>query len=83
MRFLQLEQGESVDMNEIVGIFDIDTAGSSKEARALFSRKESEFGVISLSSDLPKSFVLCDNEFGDRIYISGLSTETVKRRIKN
>lgn len=78
--FIQLEHGESIDENEIIGVFDIETAGRGECARGLFKRKEGDLGVVSLCSDLPRSFLLCDNEFGDRLYITGLSTESVKKR---
>ncbi len=82
MKYLQLEKGESVDKSEIIGIFDIDTASVSPATKDIFKRKEEERGVISLSNDLPKSFLLCDNEYTDRIYITGLSVESIRKRIE-
>ncbi|MBQ1205820.1 MAG: DUF370 domain-containing protein [Clostridia bacterium] len=81
MRYLQLEKGESIDKKEIIGIFDIETASVSQSTKELFKRKEDEHGVVSLSNDLPKSFILCDGEFADTVYISGISTESIKKRI--
>ena len=81
MKYLQLEKGESIDKNEIVGIFDMDSASLSADTKSFFRRKEEEKGVISLSNDLPKSFIVCEGEYGDRMYISGISTESVKKRI--
>ncbi len=83
MKYLQLEKGESIDKSEIIGIFDIDTASLSSGTRDIFKRKEEEKGVISLCNDLPKSFLLCDNEYTDRIYISGLSTESIRKRLES
>ena len=80
MRYIQLEKGESIDKRTVIGIFDIETASMSNATRDLFRRKEDEHGVVSLSNDLPKSFVLCDGEYSDTIYISGLSTESIKKR---
>ena len=80
--FIQLEHGESIDEREIIGIFDIDLSGRARATLDLFKRKDGETGVISLCNDIPKSFLLCDNAFGDRIYITGLSTESVKKRFE-
>jgi len=80
--FIQLERGESIDAREIIGIFDMDASGSPRANRELLARKEAETGVISLYSDLPRSFVLCDGEFGDRVYLTGLSTESVMKRLE-
>ena len=81
MRYLQLEKGESIDKGEIIGIFDIETASKGESTRDFFRRQEDQTSVISLSNDLPKSFLVCDNEFGDRMYITGISTESIKKRI--
>ena len=81
MKYLQLEKGESIDKNEIIGIFDLDMASMSQNTKEIFRRMEDEKGVISLSNDLPKSFLLTDGEYADRIYITGLSTESIKKRL--
>ncbi|MBQ3231235.1 MAG: DUF370 domain-containing protein [Clostridia bacterium] len=80
MRYFQLEKGESIDKNEIIGIFDLETAGASAETKALFKRLEEQKGVVNLSNDIPRSFVLCEEEFSDRIYLSGLSTQSIEAR---
>lgn len=80
--YIQLEKGESIAKNEIIGIFDIDIAGVSAGTKEMFKRKEEEKAVVSLSNDLPKSFLLCDNEYSDRIYVSGLSTDSIRKRIE-
>lgn len=83
MNYLQLEKGESILKSEIIGIFDIETASVSISTKEFFRRKEEETGVISLSNDLPKSFLLCEGEFTDRIYISGLSCESIRKRLES
>ena len=82
MAYLQLEKGESIYKNEIIGIFDMDNTAFSAGTKELFKRKEEEKGVISLCNDLPKSFLLCDNIYTDRIYITGLSTESIRKRLE-
>ncbi len=79
--YLQLEKGESIDKKEIIGIFDIETSSMSQGTKDLFRRKEEERGVVNLSNDLPKSFLVCDGEYDDRIYLSGISTESIKKRL--
>ena len=79
--FLQLEHGESIAEKDIIGIFDLDGAGASPLTKPLFVRKEEEKGVVSLASDIPVSFVLAQGEYGDTVYISGLSAESVRKRI--
>ena len=78
--FIQLEHGESIDEKDIIGVFDIDSAGSAESTKEFFKRKGEELGVVSLSNDLPKSFLLCADEYTDRVYITGLSVDSVKKR---
>ncbi|MBR2901252.1 MAG: DUF370 domain-containing protein [Clostridia bacterium] len=83
MRYIQLEKGESIDTKDIVGFFDIESASISPNTKEIFRRKEEETGVVNVSNDLPKSFLLCDGEFTDTIYISGLSTESIRKRLES
>ena len=83
MRYLQLEKGESIDKKNIIGIFDIETASLSQPTKDFLKRKEDEHGVVSLSNDLPKSFIVCEGEFSDTVYISGISVESIKKRLNN
>lgn len=80
--FLQLEKGESIDKNEIIGIFDLDGASLAKSTRDWFREKEEERAVVNVSNDLPKSMLLCDGEFSDRVYLTGISTESIKKRLE-
>ena len=80
MRYLQLEKGESIDKKEIIGVFDLETASMSAATKEFFRRKEEETGVVSVSNDIPKSFIVCEGEFSDRMYLSGISTESIKKR---
>ena len=78
--FLQLEGGESVIAEDVVGIFDMDEATAEESTRICLTQKQKAMQVVSLASDLPKSFVLVREAYGDRVYISGLSTETIAKR---
>ena len=78
--FLQLEGGESVVAEDVVGIFDMDEATEEEATRICLSEKQKAMQVVSLASDLPKSIVLVREAYGDRVYISGLSTETIAKR---
>ncbi len=79
--YLQLEKGESIAKKNIIGFFDMDQVSIGSGTRELFKRKEEEKGVVSLSNDIPKSFLVCDGEYSDSIYLSGLSTESIKKRL--
>ncbi len=78
--FLQLEGGESVVTEDVVGVFDMDSATASDATRDFLKAKQKSMQVVSLASDLPRSFALVREPYGSRVYISGLSAETVARR---
>lgn len=78
--FLHLGQDTVVRTDEVIGIFDIETASVGKITRQFLSHAEKELRVTNVSQDLPKSFVVCLDEGGTRVYISQISTATLRRR---
>jgi len=78
--YLHLGQETVVRLDDIIGIFDIDTTSVGKETRWFLTHAENELRVTNVSNDLPKSFVVCEDEGGMRVYISQISTATLKRR---
>lgn len=79
--FLQLERGEGLRTRDVIGIFDFDFATRSEDTRAFLTLAQSEMRVVSLASDLPKSIVLADEAYVSRVYLSGLSAESVCKRL--
>lgn len=75
--FLQLEGGESVVEEDVIGIFDMDGATVGEGTRLLLREAQKEMRVVSLASDLPRSLIVVKEEYGSRIYISGLSAKSI------
>ena len=78
--YIHLGQETVVKENEIIGIFDMDTATVSKSTRDFLSRAEKEGEVINVSFELPKSFILCGNKKRKKVYISQISSATLFKR---
>ena len=78
--YLHLGQDTVVRTDEIVGIFDIETTSVGKITRQFLARAEEELRITNVSQDLPKSFVVCLDQGGMRVYISQISTATLRRR---
>lgn len=78
--YLHLGQETVVRLRDIIGIFDIETSSVGRETRWFLSRAEKNMLVTNVSNDLPKSFVLCNDNGVTRVYISQISTATLKRR---
>lgn len=80
--YLHLGNETVVLQSSIVGIFDIETTSVSKITRWFLTNAENELEVTNVSNELPKSFVLCQEGEQTRVYISQISTATLKRRTK-
>ena len=78
--YLYLGMDTLVRKSDIVGIFDLDTATVSRHTRNFLSRAEKNKEVISITNELPKSFILCKNGEKESLYISQISTATLKKR---
>ncbi|MBQ3356294.1 MAG: DUF370 domain-containing protein [Oscillospiraceae bacterium] len=66
----------------VIGIFDLDNASWSKQTRHFLREAEQQGEVVSITGELPKSFVLTE-EFGlNRIYLSQFNTTALEKRSK-
>ena len=82
--YLHLGQDTVVSDSDVLGIFDLDTSTVSKATRDYLSVAEREKRVVNVSFELPKSFVVCaDKKCGVRVYISPISSSTLKKRMRN
>ncbi len=79
--YLYLGQETVVPMREIVGIFDIENTTVSKSTRAFLTDAEQRGQVVTVSDELPKSFVVCESpKNGRTVYISQISCATLLKR---
>lgn len=78
--FLHLGQNTLVDDRTVIGVFDLDNSTVSKHTRAFLARAQREDRVVSVSQELPKSFVVCRRDGRTTVYISQISTATLLRR---
>lgn len=79
--YLHLGQDTVIKVNEIVGIFDMETSTISKESRNYLADAQKSGNVVNVSMELPKSFVLCCDKNGkETVYISQISTTTLLKR---
>ena len=70
-----------LNTRDVIGVFDLDTAGASRRTEEYFRHAEAEGAVVDLCAPgtLPKSFMVTD--FPDEtVYISQLSPAALKKR---
>ena len=78
--YLHLGQDTVIRLDDIVGIFDLEKTSIGKITRDFLARAERDLLVTSVSNELPKSFALCDSAEGMRVYVSQISSATLKKR---
>ena len=79
--YLHIGNGEIVNNQDIIGIFDMDTATVSSVSRQFLSVAEQKKEIWYGDSDIPKSFIVCtDDEKEQKIVFSRISTSSLKLR---
>ena len=79
--YLHLGQETVVATEDIIGIFDLDNASYGLRTRQFLERAEREGRVVTVSEELPKSFVLCAaKEAAPVVYVSQLNSQTLGKR---
>lgn len=78
---MQLGGAAVVRSRDIIGIFDLDYCSTSARTREYLKKAQLAGEVVNTTEEIPKSFVACEDEKGvRRLYISGVSTATLKKR---
>lgn len=81
--YLHLGQETVITTDNIIGIFDIDRCTVSKKTRDYLAQAEKRKSVFNVSFELPKSFIVCEEKGGTRVYISQLSAKTLRLRMND
>ena len=79
--YLHLGQSTVVRTASVVGIFDIENTSTSRLTRSYLSQAEKSGQVVNVSTELPKSFVVCREGKRTVVYISQISPATLKKRM--
>lgn len=78
--YIHLGNDYSVKKRKIIGIFDIENTSVSKDTKEFLKKSQKDGEVIYLTSDLPKSFIVCEEKGEKKTYISKISPATLKKR---
>lgn len=78
--YLHLGQDVVVNQDHIIAIFDMDNTTISKYTKEFLKTAEEEGFIYTISSELPKSFVVCEVDGKSRVYISPISSSTLYKR---
>ena len=78
--YLHIGNKSSLRKKRIIGIFDLDTATISPVTRKFISVSEKKGLVEYTDSDLPRSFILLEEDGGHSVKLSRISTLGLKAR---
>ena len=78
--YLHLGSGALVRTDSIIGVFDLDNTSQSHITRKYLTAAEKAGQVINVAEDIPKSFVVCRDEGGMKVYLSQMASQTLLKR---
>lgn len=75
---------KTVKSRSIIGIFDLDTSTVKKTTRNFLNSNEKSKKIDTLSSEIPRSFVVCkDKNKKIKIYLSPMNSTTLIKTKSN
>jgi len=83
MKYLHLGNDVVVDMNTVIGIFDMDNTTVSNQTRNFLAKAQKDGIIIDVAEDLPKSFIITESGGKTCVYISSLASRTLYGRVKS
>jgi len=78
--FLHIGNKKSIPKKNVIGIFDLDTATLTETGKKYINKMEKDGLLEYEDSDLPRSFVLCDEGEVKKIRLSRISSYGLKER---
>ena len=81
--YLHLGENTVVRTDDIIEIFDMDTSTISKWTKNYLSNATKKKRVINVSMELPKSYVVCNEDNEIKVYVSQISSQTLMKRKSN
>ena len=78
--YLFLGQSVVVPKRDVIGVFDLDNASTSRITRDFLARAEKAGRVADVSGELPKSFVLTESGGRRTLWLSQLNSSTLLKR---
>ena len=79
--YLQIGTEDFIKTEDIIGVFDLDNTTVNKATRDYLNEAQKADVVKTVTFDLPKSFIVTEENGQRRVYISALNTATLYKRI--
>lgn len=78
--YLHLGQSTVVRTETLIGIFDLEKSTVSRVTRDYLAQATARGEVVNVSAEMPKSFVVAEENGKRTIYVSQISPATLRRR---
>lgn len=80
---MYLNIGKLIDIDDIVGIFDFDNTTTSKKTQKFLQINDKNKNITYIIDDLPKSFIISNNNNKNHVFVSELATKTLQKRMED
>ena len=78
--YLHLGDNVAIPDKYVIGVFDLETSTIAKDTRQFLHKAQSENQIYDICDDIPKAFVLAREYNNNRIYITQVASETLRKR---
>ena len=79
--YLHIGNGKSVKIKNVIGIFDLDTSTVTKTGKDFINKSERRGLVEYEDDDLPRSFVLVEEDKKYKVKLSRISSKGLTARV--
>lgn len=80
--YLHLGRDTVVNTDNIIAMMDLESSSISKYSKEFLRIVEEEGFVRNVSDEIPKSFIVCENDGQSVIYITNISTKALSKRVR-
>ncbi len=78
--YIYIGSDHLINEEDVVGMFDIETTTTSYITRDYLTAAQKNGRIINVSSDIPKTFVVCRRDDKIYVYLSQYSAATINKR---
>lgn len=80
--YIHLGNGTVVNSSNIISIMDLDTSSVAKNTREFLKTAEEEGFIKNVSEEIPRTFIVCEENGQSVIYLTNISSKALAGRIK-
>ena len=78
--YLHIGLNLMINIKYIVGIFDIENTSASPITKNFLAQAQNRAEIISVTEELPKSFIVYNEKGKTTVYLTQFSTATLQKR---